>query len=118
MTRALLAAWLALPLVAAAASAQQPIGIADPCIDYATGALRAGCRVVVRQTSPCDFAELLAASRAWAKLLDEQRNESTWHRLNLPARLGDVVSGELRAQYLRRESAEQRWRKAVEACGP
>lgn len=70
------------------------------------GCFRAGD---VKAGPNCDLTELLAASRAWAGLMSpgswRKENDGAWHQTwEFVDFRGDV------------KRAEQRWRKAVEAC--
>lgn len=103
MTRALLAAWLALPLLVGTASAQQQ-GSAQ-CLQSG------GCLTTteVRAVPSCDLTELLAASRVLA--------QTTRVFITEPA--GLATARQLRDYADEQESHElayARWRRAVEAC--
>lgn len=100
MKLALLAAWLALPLVVGGAEAQQA----------SFGCFRAGD---VKAGPNCDLTELLAASRAWAGLGDVHMATVD---LFVARFSGEINRDELRDRLRPSVHAEQRWRAAVEAC--
>lgn len=119
MKLALLAVWLALPLVVGIAEDQQPLGSEnwtspasgtcmgsrEYCMRYMIGQAQTELDTVPLWSSSCDYVELLAASRAWAKI---ESQDSV-------VVLGAIIIKHWSAQH---GPIEDRWRKAVEACGP
>jgi hypothetical protein len=113
---ALLAAWLALPLLVGVASAEHR------CYGVVTGLDRCWtddhrlATIIATPVDPPCFQELLAASQAWAKATDSVY----FHAADIfIAYLEKELSREaLRTELRRLVPFELRWRRAVEACGP